>query len=224
MVYLYIHLFQTNRHRSRRVIHRTKSPKSLRLWITQWTMWIKCRAKCGQTACIPCIKTIRSHRRRTPATVRPQSRRPATPARPFAPPPSRRGAFFWFRPFLSRKKRTKRKSTDNEGAGAQARSLFSFPLRFLFFGSFFSFPERKERTSSLRPFLSRKKRTKRKSTDNKGAGVGPPLFSLSVEVSFLWFFLFFSRKKRKNVRPPSLSFWKEKDQKKVNEIKRERAC
>jgi hypothetical protein len=164
MVYLYIHLLQTNRHRSRRVIHRTKSPKSLRLWITQWTMWIKCRAKCGQTACIPCIKTIRSHRRRTPATVRPQSRRPATPARPFAPPPSRRGAFFWFRPFLSRKKRTKRKSTDNEGAGAQARSLFSFPLRFLFFGSFFSFPERKERTSSLRPFLSGKKRIKRKST------------------------------------------------------------
>ena len=207
MVYLYIHLFQTNRHRSRRVIHRTKSPKSLRLWITQWTMWIKCRAKCGQTACIPCIKTIRSHRRRTPATVRPQSRRPATPARPFAPPPSRRGAFFWFRPFLSRKKRTKRKSTDNEGAGAQARSLFSFPLRFLFFGSFFSFPERKERTSSLRPFLSGKKRTKRKSTDNEGAGAqARSLFSFPLR--FLFFGSFFSfpeRKERTSSLRPFLS-------------------
>ena len=207
MVYLYIHLLQTNRHRSGRVIHRTKSPKSLRLWITQWTMWIKCRAKCGQKACIPCIKTIRSHRRHTLATVRPRSRRPATPARPFAPPPSRRGAFFWFRPFLSRKKRTKRKSTDNEGAGAQARSLFSFPLRFLFFGSFFSFPERKERTSSLRPFLSRKKRTKRKSTDKKGAGVlARPCFLYPLR--FLFFGSFFSfpeRKERTSSLRPFLS-------------------
>ena len=126
---------------------------------------------------------------------------------PFCASPLAQGGFFWFRPFLSRKKRTKRKSTDNEGAGAQARSLFSFPLRFLFFGSFFSFPERKERTSSLRPFLSGKKRTKRKSTDNEGAGAqARSLFSFPLR--FLFFGSFFSfpeRKERTSSLRPFLS-------------------
>jgi hypothetical protein len=69
------------------------------------------------------------------------------------------GAYFqgrfrlFLRPFLSGKKRIKRKSTNKKGAGAQARPCFLYPLRFLFFGSFFSFSERKERTECL-PFFS----------------------------------------------------------------------